>query len=73
MKKVRQLPWTCSFLPIFLPAKGVFMSNGKNKPGEKAIVLDENGYRSPRMAKSSSSDGLFRVELPEDALYTPIE
>ncbi len=41
--------------------------------GKTATVLDENGYRTDRKAKTAISGGAFQVTLPEDSLYTVIE
>lgn len=41
--------------------------------GTKATVLDENGYRTKRMAQVSTSGEALQVVLPEDSIYTLIE
>ena len=41
--------------------------------GKTATVLDENGYRTERKAKTAISGGALSVTLPEDSLYTVIE
>jgi hypothetical protein len=39
----------------------------------RAVVLDENGYRSERAAETRRTGGGLKIVLPEDSLYTLVE
>jgi hypothetical protein len=45
----------------------------KGVKGKTAVVLDENGYRTERRARTEAGPGGLVVHLPEDALYTIVE